>query len=585
MTDVAESAQAGEPASAVPSPPGRTEGAVPEQPPQEWARLPAPTWRMRLRRVLRWPPKPWWGWIVTVVVGGVLVVALGITWVQTFAYGYEPEGTPPGSAAPVTFSLAVLALAVVTAHRLRSRWPRMVLPSAALLAGAALLLGAAAYGPCPSDVPVVGQLGWVLTLFVGGVESGESPGAACAETFSPGFQMARTLGLLATFVGALGAALVAGRGPLDRLRAWLSGDVDVVFGLNRGSLELVQVLLVENRDRPKRERWIDARPGWRRPRRRAKTMKGTVDEPATRAPVEEGVPDPGFLQSVRETVTGGRPYDRPRWWLRRAHVIVMDTNPGNPLVGAARDLGAIVLTDDVVSTARMRGLLTRWSPSIRRRWTRRVSLRRMYVVSESRQSNLRVVDTVREALHPRYEQHRSGMVPRVLVLFEDAWQGWAFRNANLTQQQWLLDASGSKRDAGTAPAFIQVPTGRSWQPIIDGITSLDLVCQQIVEEFLPPDTLIPEQQRTVVIVGDSPAWFTLVNEIQWQLFTRYEVSDSRQRERLRGAFSVHLVGRFARDRAREWNGRRAPWRLPDDAGSDGAAISRHGQSTTRCTSC
>ena len=183
--------------------------------------------------------------------------------------------------------------------------------------------------------------------------------------------------------------------------------------------------------------------------------------------------------------------------MRRPHVIVMAADPGNSLIEAARDMGAIVIVGDPADDARLRSLMTRRSwvwPRTHDRWvwpkTHRVTLRRMYIISNSTQLNQRVARAAERVLQPDYLPHRQGVVPRILVRFEDTWQGWAFRNASLTRHRWVLDPGGGVGRTTSAidtavPEYLAVPSAPSGQPIVDGITPMDLVSQQLVEEMIP----------------------------------------------------------------------------------------------------
>ncbi|MGB7982980.1 MAG: hypothetical protein WCF36_19525 [Candidatus Nanopelagicales bacterium] len=520
--------------------------------------------------------------------------ALAVTSWQNFAYNDGRMGAVPSGRAAIALCVLVAAIFIVSVLRLRTRWLRLVLPGAAVLAAVTIVLGVAAYWPCDSNVPVIGQLGWTLQLFVGAVEE-YAPGAKCANSDLPGFQAARTLGLLATFVGAMGAGLIAARGPFDRLRAGLSGDVDVVVGLDLSALELVRVLLAENHERPRREPWIMARPtlfgAWLSTTARSARLPlpGEVDvrwgdgSDAGELLVS-GLTTQRASAWLREGLTGGRPFDRPGWMIRRPRVIVLVSKPGGGMVEIARDLGAIVLVGDPSSPELLRSLLTSriwWRP-----WRRRVALRRMLVVADAAQLNLRVAKHARQTILPGYSPHRNGVVPRILVAFEDAWQGWAFRNSELTKHRWVLDAA-----AQTDEAYLPVPSAPASQPIVDGITSLDLVCQQLVERMISPadsGTGQPGERGwrfgKVVLVGTSASWFTLVNEIQWQVWTRYEVAVEARKHRgpgdaelgvSRAAHGPRVVlhGVRAESRAREWRAMQSPWQLAVGPGAASPRVS------------
>jgi hypothetical protein len=210
---------------------------------------------------------------------------------------------------------------------------------------------------------------------------------------------------------------------------------------------------------------------------------------------------------------------------RRPRVIVLAPDSSSGLVDVARDLGAIVLVGPPDDARQLRGLLTS------RAWIsrhRRVALRRMYVVSGISQVDRRVARAARQVLLPGYAPHRHGVVPRILVAFEDAWQGWAFRNSELTKHRWVLESAPA---GARAPALLTVPSAPTGQPIVDGVTPLDLVSQQLVELLIAPSdsgTFQPGERgwrySRVVLVGASSSWFTLVNEIQWQVWARFEVA-------------------------------------------------------------
>jgi hypothetical protein len=264
------------------------------------------------------------------------------------------------------FALTVLLSAtfIIYWYPRRGRGLDLAATTALTLAFVAIVLGAATYIPCtPSWRMFAAPIGWILEMFVGGVESSPSAGEACVAAQAPGFVVARTAALLATFIGAISAAAVLGRSQLDRLMVRLSSDVDVVVGLDVMTLALVKALVVENSQGNRRANWINPQPRWlvREPEEDPPAPPLLRDDPrpSTR-PMPTPKPATGdhFFQ-IRYSLTGLRRGDVRRALARRTRVVVLEPDRHHPLIAEARAAGAVVITADPTRESTMRSVISR----------------------------------------------------------------------------------------------------------------------------------------------------------------------------------------------------------------------------------
>ena len=121
----------------------------------------------------------------------------------------------------------------------------------------AALLGEASYIPCRGQVSVLGESFWIIQLYVGqppsiyqGVSPATSPPFACQGPPPLGLQLGQLDGLSATLlIGALAAAAVLWRQPIERLRSRFSRDITVFTGLDLLTLPLLKLLAAPSPER------------------------------------------------------------------------------------------------------------------------------------------------------------------------------------------------------------------------------------------------------------------------------------------------------------------------------------------------
>jgi hypothetical protein len=110
------------------------------------------------------------------------------------------------------------------------------------------VLGAASLIPCRGGQTGPGVLAWILDLYVGQPAAyPPSPPSGCPGQPPLALQLASTVCLGATLVGALAAAAVLWRQPVGRLRARLVRDATVVAGLDAMSISLLRRLAAAGR--------------------------------------------------------------------------------------------------------------------------------------------------------------------------------------------------------------------------------------------------------------------------------------------------------------------------------------------------
>jgi hypothetical protein len=405
-----------------------------------------------------------------------------------------PTGPAPAPWLPTPtngwFAAVFLALwaSVVALYR----WPRRNRPMALALLAVGILallaaaLGLASYLPCTTDgVRVLGALTGVVLLFVGSTESaalGPDAAGACAGPVPLAFQLARFLAIAATFAGATAVAFSVSRQQVDRLLAKFSRDVDVVTGLDATVLPLLKAL-VEERDRLRR------RPDWYDPTWRERVLR--------------------------------RP--RPR-------VVLVHENRTDPLLGAARALGALVLHADPSSPDSLRAVIA---------LGRRVTLRRLFAVSADQEANLavadaagRVLEEVARASAPRRRWPRE-FVPRITVRFDDPREARAWRLHRLASADWFLDA----------------------------LSVDDLIARAVAGR------LVQERAEHVVLAGDSPLTIALLDELAWRRWCWAERASAAPAPSAEDEWflrSVLLVGDRADRVRREWEAHRAPCSAGED---------------------
>ncbi len=440
------------------------------------------------------------------------------------------------------FAAALIAFAIYAWPRW-SHQARIWTTAALVLAGVTVSLTLATYIPCaPEGNPVVPTLGWTLGIFEGDIEIA-GPGARCALAFSPGFELARGLGIILV-VWAL--SLVVRRLVWRRFEYWrtiASSDLDIVVGLDEVTLPLIKALAAERDARSLTSRAFDRRPG------------RTV--PVGDLPGERAVAPPADV-SRREYLlwrwTGLRRGDFWRRTRRPTKVAVIDHTGGDAFGQELRELGVRVLAVDPTSQPRLRELLINKRP-LR---PRQVALRRLFAVTADQQVNVRVYEQARAVLAERgVGKHVHDVVPRVVVRLEDE------REA----RHWRLEQI-AQHDGGV-------------EFFADAITTEGVAAIQVADEIIDAQTWLPGADAVdhVMIVGEGSLGAILPDELAWQLWRRYEVAlerwlraeseDARDKawEDLNVAAapqlkSISLLGANASSRALEWERSRAPWRRP-----------------------
>jgi hypothetical protein len=458
----------------------------------------------------------WLYWIPTVVTLASLVAL----WWQTFQISRTRANAADAAQWPWIVLVVGLVVAVITYWLPRKGRPNSLAVILTLIAATlAVALGLATYLPCVDRV-YLAPVGWILELFVGGVESPESPGAPCSATWSPGFQLARVFGLSATVIGAVAAAALLGQQQLTRSKIRRSPDVDVVVGLGPAQLELIRALVADNTRRLWREPWIDGRPGWR-------GNAGT--------------------QGAVQWLTGMRKADWRALRFRKTLTVVIDPDPNNPWAAEARQIGASVLTADPSDPTIVALVI------MRNGWRRQsVAMRRFFAITDDPQYNETLGRTVQRILtverDPRCRGHVHDELPLLFVRFAD----------HRTAKAWTVRNLETGNDLAC-----------------QGITDLGSTMATIVKALVKPTLKDAWRVTEITLVGMGGGGLvpTLLDEIAWQCWQRYEVSARPLRNpdepvptpvqpNLR---SIHLIGPQADLLTGQWNEFRAPWQDPGAA--------------------
>lgn len=458
-----------------------------------------------------------WLFVPFLALAGVTLLVLTL---QTFAIGQAWQGrrwnrlriswlTDLNLATLLTFVLSTLLVLTFFAFWLprRRRGLSLAAATAFTLAGVAILLGLGTYLPCsPSLELFMAPIGWVLELFVGGVESSPSAGAACLTSHPPAFTLARTAALLATFIGAISAAAILGRSQIDRLRVWMGSDVDVVVGLDTMSLALVKALADERRQGSRRPDWIDTRPGLFRPKPTAGNPLLRDDAPPASALRRTNSSAGERLYAAADFFTGLHRGDLRRAIAGGTRVVVFEPDQQNPLVKEARAAGAIVLADDPRRESSLRGVLSRLrrtSPG-----NRRLSLRRMFLVTANEQDNLTIHALVCRLLREPLAAHPHAVIPRLFVRIDD----------HRYARRWRLEHLADSADVRTGGNSTRT------QFFSDAVSATDATTEAIVEQFIPKVEAVQWRVSKLIIVGDDPMALQLLEEVAWQRWCRFEVA-------------------------------------------------------------
>ena len=545
----------------------------------------------------------------------VATAGLAMLLVQTYRASRSNVLTPGnGTASAWSLPWMLLALCLPLALLLywvarRGRPNTLAVSFTMICAGLALLLGTAAYVPCTHGfwpAPVA----WILELFVGGVESDPSPGAVCAATFSPGFQMARVLGLVATFIGAVAAAALLGRRQFTRLAVKRSRDIDVVIGLGPMQLELIRALVTENRNRPWRESWIDGRPGWVRwwqERRTARTgqsagQSSSADSPdsdqaqdaasAGQTPSVGGdVPAPHGATGADSAPDPDQPTEQ-----QAGPELSEETHP-EPAGRATRWLDTVrARVADVaaglwIAADWLTGLRKADVAAIRFKRTRTVVIEpdpNNPYVQEARQVGAEVliadpgdVRTLELVTTRTGLRHCLVALRRLYAVTDDTQSNTAIA----LRVQQILNRTPRDHVKHVVPRifvrFDDHRTSRAWRvgqlstlgrALCQGLTEFDGPVIDLVQTLLIPRTENAWRVSEIRIVGDDELATAILEEIHWQIWRRYEVSiapllmDEADPGSLQPAPSnlrrVCIAGRDAAALVAQWRRFRPPWRHP-----------------------
>jgi len=459
---------------------------------------------------------------------------------------WEPDYAFAGDHSPtlawtVAALLALSALVYVLPRRQRigSAWIVVGVMTGTVV----VLLGVAAYLPCVGESESVLSLpGWVLGLFVGAYEF-DGPAKACAMRFAPGFSLARTLGVLSAAGASAGIIVTLLSERIGRFRVRVSDELDVVIGLNEASLPLVRALVDENKRSRSVHSWVDRTPGWRGGRA-AKVMARVVTGGSA------GNGGPGVTGWRWWWLTGLRPGDRLSLKPAKRLVVVLDGNDSNPLLGEARQAGAIVLTGDPLDPEVLRGVAV-----TERLRGRRVSFHRMYAVSVDQGLNLEVERLLRDLFKSLDVMgRRDQALPRLFVRMDDERQAQRWRISRIQQ----VGADESDRDADRALLVRDAVT-------VDGLAAI-----AIIETLLPPTEWTPQPNwpTHLALVGDGSLSLACLDELAWQLWTRLEIAVRGQGRRADPdllatpyVVEVALFGETCDARCKEWERLRGTWNI------------------------
>ena len=192
-------------------------------------------------RRLAWVAPAAAGAAVTIYLAwGAWVTAADPRWLRASPAWWRAALEPGALRVPVVFA-ALWLLALLSYWWPRKLQPRVVgittVVTMVVLGG---VLTTASLFPCRSGQTPSAVAGWVLDLYVGNPPS--FPIGACHPPLPLAYQLGGPVCLGATLVGALTAAAVLWRQPVDRMRARLVRDATIFTGLDPMTMPLLQQL-------------------------------------------------------------------------------------------------------------------------------------------------------------------------------------------------------------------------------------------------------------------------------------------------------------------------------------------------------
>lgn len=451
--------------------------------------------------------------------------------------GWGPVPLPPRAALTAVVVCSMLACFWAITGRHRNTFEQDVLPIVTLLASSGMVLGVFSYLPFAVLMDTPASLwAWVLTLLVGNIEEfmnvmpedvkayreslqgmwpdGVRPQQTELEqrieergeyiVTATTFNLARTFALGATSLSLLSIFGRTLRNLATRISLWLASSVDVVVGTDDTALRLTRALARQNRQRWRFHDW---------------------HAPDMMRPMRNIFADPGVGHS--RTLSRANRSDFDRVFGRPRRVVLVVRSLEGPVPTSAREAGAIVVTEDPTDEVFLRRLFVHRPAllfSVHRnrlfpRWfSRRIRLRRLYVVGDNPRINAKVVTKTTGVLQELVDSHTAkghlvdasypltthGSVPRISLRLDDA----------RAARDWRIEQLAESR--------------RSVRWLMDSVNTEEVVAQSIRSRLVhsvdrPGEALTMEDTQHVVLVGSSPLVMAMVDEIAWSRWQALEL--------------------------------------------------------------
>lgn len=148
---------------------------------------------------------------------------------------------PDQGTLPVACGILWLITAIIFWWPRRRRASGIGLAVVAAMVAVGAVLGTASLAPCRGTQSPTAVFAWVLSLYVGSVQS-VYQSRACPGQVPLALQLAQAVCLAATFTGALAAATALWQQPVARLRARIVKDATIVTGLDAMTIPLLECL-------------------------------------------------------------------------------------------------------------------------------------------------------------------------------------------------------------------------------------------------------------------------------------------------------------------------------------------------------